>query len=98
MFIHQTKQYTITADEMQWVLTWHPGGPKYTTSKGIVSKTPSGSKTYFNSLLPLTVSLLDRKARNCSGIEELRDSLKGFVAEMREINLLEISKKEVKSG
>jgi hypothetical protein len=95
MFMHQTDQYSITADDYQWILIWHPDGPKYQQNRdGSYAPLPKGRRSYFSSLHTLTSSLLDRKARLCGGLDDLRERLGGFVAEMKAINRLEQAKEK----
>jgi len=90
MFLEQTNEYTITADDDQWVLIWHPAGPKYKARRdGSYEALPNGRRSYFTSLSPLVTTVLDRKARGCRDMEDLRDKLDGFHAELRRVCSLE---------
>ena len=96
MFIHQSSQYTITTDRLNWILIWHPDGPVYGEEKdGSRSKLPRGTKSFFGRLYILTTALLELKAKQCDGIDDLRSKLNGFTEDMKAINRLEIAKEEM---
>lgn len=96
MFLETWHQYTISADNMNWVLTWHPKGPKYARDKhGDLSDVPIGDKSYYGSIQHLTSALFEKKAKMCGNMKDLRESLVGIVDEMRSINKLESAKEEL---
>ena len=90
MFLEQTEEYTITSDDDQWILIWHPDGIHYQKRKdGGIEALPRGRRSCFGRLHHLTSSLLDRKARRCENLVDLNKKLKGFTKEMERINKLE---------
>ena len=84
-FEYQVKSYTILTDEYNWVLVWHPKGPKY-SKDGVLQ----GRRSYYGRLQHLTAELFDRRARHTAGIKDLNEKLPGLVAEMKAINRLEV--------
>ncbi len=96
MFEHQTNQYTISTDKLNWILIWHPNGPVYGERKdGTRAKLPNGASSFFSRLYSLTTTLLELKAKDCDGFDDLRGKLNGFTEEMKNINRLEIAKKDI---
>ena len=50
MFLEQTEEYTITSDDDQWILIWHPDGIHYQKRKdGGIEALPRGRRSYFGS-------------------------------------------------
>jgi len=91
----QTNRYTITADERQWILIWHPKGPKYQEDKGTGKERPLplGDRFYFLSLKALANNIVERQARLCDNFQGILDILERLESEVRAINALERLKK-----
>jgi hypothetical protein len=86
MFLEQTPEYTITADDDQWILIWHPDGIVYQARKGGgFDPLPRGRRKFFSRLPHLVSSLLDMKSRRCGGLAELKEKIDEFVVEMSAI-------------
>ena len=95
MFFEQCNEYTIAADEKNWVLVWHPKGPKYHTDKnGNTDRLPRGDKSYYSRLTHLSSAVLDKKARLCADFKDLSRRLPEIQNECERICRLE----EIRDG
>jgi len=86
MFIEQQPDFTLAADDDQWIVIWHQGGPSYKARRdGSMDPLPSGRRSYFNRLRHAVAALYDRKMRMCENMDDLRANIDRIGAELKRV-------------